>query len=558
MQNQIIKAAHELGYFKAKTDTKRESLKAQICTRFDDVLECFITHSLFEESSRIVAEKARKIEEKAAKVAAREAKAAAKLAKEMAKPLTSAQASRHGEVTNLQDGIYVCTVAQNNTPVNPEFFGALTNYCKARGAQLLVAQCTYNKNAFRHSDRAALESGATDNEELYYAPEVMPFIVKGAVLLGGRVLFHADANTSPTCAHPLTGWEGLTAAHGSVSVAIPATKIALHCVPAYKGAQANNLYSTGAITQHNYIMKKAGSVASIGHAIGALVVEVANGEYTARNIELMHGADGFYDNCNYYTAAGIIENQRAEGYQFGDIHAENIEGAEWRDALENMASFAPRNIFCHDSLDMKSRNHHNRESASFIMAQNVKGSTVRGDIERVGRVLEDIADCADNGATIHIIESNHDCALASWLDDTRQLTIDPLNAVTFLELNLDKYKAIEQGEKTNILQMALFKYCDNLPESVQFHVTDEQVLCAGVQQFHGHHGANGARGGAAKGFAKMGLATSSGHTHSPSICGASYVAGVVSLEADYAKGASNWRQASIVTWANGQRQVIFY
>lgn len=557
MSNQIIQAAQDLGYFKAKKDAKRIEIIQYMENNSPNWLYSQIEGVLLQESARIVAEKARKIEEKAAKAAAREAKAAAKLAKELAKPLTSAQASRHCEVTNLPDGVYVCTVGQNNTPVNPEFFGALQTYCKERGAQLLVAQCTYNKNAFRHSDRPALETSATDSEELYYAPELMPSLVKGAVLLGGRVLFHADANTSPTCAHPLTGWEGLTAAHGGVSVAVPATKIALHCIPAYKGAQANNLYSTGAVTQHNYILKKAGSVASIGHAIGALVVEVMGGEYTARNVELMHGSDGFYDEGSYYTARGVTHGHCAEGYQFGDIHAENIQGDEWQRALDNMQQFKPKNVYMHDSLDMRSRNHHNRESAAFIMAQTVAGATVRGDIERVGQVLQDVACNLNPYSSIHIIESNHDCALAAWCDDTRQLTIDPVNAVTFLELNLAKYKAIQHGETMNMLEEALRRY-SSVPDCVQFHVTDELVTCTGVQQFHGHHGANGARGGAAKGFAKMGLPTSSGHTHSPSICGASYVAGVVTITADYAKGASNWRQASIVTWPNGQRQVIFY
>jgi hypothetical protein len=49
-----------------------------------------------------------------------------------------------------------------------------------------------------------------------------------------------------------------------------------------------------------------------------------------------------------------------------------------------------------------------------------------------------------------------------------------------------------------------------------------------------------------------------GHTHTPSILGACYTAGVAgSLEMGYNIGASSWRLANILTWPNGQRQIIF-
>ena len=50
-----------------------------------------------------------------------------------------------------------------------------------------------------------------------------------------------------------------------------------------------------------------------------------------------------------------------------------------------------------------------------------------------------------------------------------------------------------------------------------------------------------------------------GHTHTPSICGKVYTAGVsVSSRMDYTIGAAeNNRVAHIVTYCNGQRSIIF-
>ena len=87
-------------------------------------------------------------------------------------------------------------------------------------------------------------------------------------------------------------------------------------------------------------------------------------------------------------------------------------------------------------------------------------------------------------------------------------------------------------------------------------------MLAGVEMGnHGHSGANGAKGGGARGFAKLGVRTNTGHTHTPGIAnGLAYVAGIAAGNIDfgYNIGPSSWRMASICTWGNGARQIIFH
>ena len=72
---------------------------------------------------------------------------------------------------------------------------------------------------------------------------------------------------------------------------------------------------------------------------------------------------------------------------------------------------------------------------------------------------------------------------------------------------------------------------------------------------HGHNGINGARGNP-KGFRKLGK-MNTGHTHTPSIYGGVYTAGVAgSLDMGYNIGASSWSQTHLITYENGQRTLI--
>lgn len=176
------------------------------------------------------------------------------------------------------------------------------------------------------------------------------------------------------------------------------------------------------------------------------------------------------------------------------------------------------------------------------------------DLIDTGRILEQMD--RPFSQTV-IVESNHDLALARWLNDPKaNITQDPANAHLFHTLNAAIYGAIADRDTSfNVLDYALRQVagCDF---AAIFLSTDESFKLAGIEcGCHGHNGINGSKG-SPKQFVKLGK-MNTGHTHTPSIYGGVYTAGVSgSLDMGYNIGASSWSQTHIITYANGQRTLI--
>lgn len=193
--------------------------------------------------------------------------------------------------------------------------------------------------------------------------------------------------------------------------------------------------------------------------------------------------------------------------------------------------------------------------------QHVKGNTVKGDLTILANVLDDICEAAkEYNGKVDIIESNHDLAINTWLKNA-DFKLDPTNATVYLDCMLAIYEHNESnpGKPFNMLKYAYEKHGGGAyANAINFHETDESVIIAGVEMGnHGHNGINGSRGSPVQ-FRSLGIAMNTGHTHAPSIYGRVYTAGVLgSLDMGYNIGASSWAYADIVTYENGQRQIIF-
>lgn len=532
MQPAIIAKAIETGFFTTKKPEKREEILGQLSIEFGEAVQ------------DILAKECARRSDLYKRRVMRQAKKACEV-----KPLESAQESATSHILDFGKGRYVVTTAQNNTPVDSLFWQALQAYARYMDARILVAKTTYNKTGFDNP-----ESG-----ELHYALEVQPFLVSGHISLGG-IDFLADANVLPTAKNPVSGFAHATRA--DVSAIIPATKIALHCVARLKNQRGKVLYSTGAVTQRNYILRKAGQVALGEHNIGALFVDTMGETPTVRQLERVGNSTGFYDGGCYFSSSGIVDNQRPVALQFGDIHAEKLAESTLKRMCGMLYTVKPENIILHDLSDFSSRNHHNIKDCAFIFKQHQEQNTVANDVKMVVDVLGGMSVVADTfGGQLHVVESNHDLALITWLKNA-DFKLDPVNAVTYLRCMLAMYEGIERGESINMLKWACANIGATSPEQfvelpIQFHEIDDSFILAGVEMgVHGHLGANGARGGPNQ-FRALGVPINTGHTHSPSIHGACYTAGTMSLDMGYNVGPSSWQLANIITWPNGQRQVVF-
>lgn len=526
---EIIIAAQEAGYFKTKKQETRDTLLAEIQENFFDP----------EEVKRVLeAETQRRSD-----VYARRQKA--KVAKDLAqaeKPLTGETASIKREVLPAQ-GVYVFTTCQNNTDVHMPFLRALETYCSARNARLFIGRTAYNKQGFCQPE--------TVGDDLYYAPILSQYFVDREIQIG-NVVWHGNANIIPTAKNPCAGYEHAT--DYFIDQILPAVKISLLTVPATDG-YPKTLHSTGAITLPNYVQRKAGQTAQREHNIGALVLEFdANGRHWIRQLEMMPGCEYFHDLGNVYNSLGkVMQGVQPVALQPGDIHAEKSD-AEQLDILNDMCqALSPKNIIVHDLLDFTSRNHHNIKDPFFRAKHDAHGSSVADDLRSAA---EFIAGMAVYG-NVHIVESNHDLALDKWLN-TVDWRDDTVNAETYLRCALYKLERLKNGEPVNLLQFAF----DNIarfpaPVFTNFMRQQDSLMIGGVEMSqHGHNGPNGAKG-SPQGFRKLGRAMNTGHTHTPSICGPVYTAGVLgSLDMGYNVGPSSWRHAHILTYDNGQRQMI--
>lgn len=487
------------------------------------------------------------------------ARKARQLAKARAKatlPIAAGCDRATDHIKVLPEGKYVLTCAQNNTYIDETALKCLLTFCAANNARLLVARITYNKNGFAQPD-------INNDNELWYDEKIKPYLVQGHISLDDKVHFLADSNVIPTAKNPLSGFDSATGA--GIHVIIPHVKIALEVVAALKNSPVKIMASTGAITKRNYIMRKAGATAALSHNIGALLVDVDN-DTIIRQLEIMPECNYFYDFDTVYSADGShrkIVPGEVQALQPGDIHAEKMTAKNLAAIKQLMRDLKPENLIAHDLLDFSTQNHHNVKDCTHQHKQALLGNTVEKDIMMMTSIIDDLLDtviCYNRNGKLIVVESNHDLALLTWLKNADFKT-DSVNALTYLRcmLALYEYQQLTDGDDLNMLEWAYLNIGDGKHvENILFNRVDESCIIAGVEMgAHGHNGANGSKGTPEQ-FRRLGIPINTGHTHSPSIKGKVYTAGVsASLEMGYNVGASSWAIAHIITFSNGQRQIIF-
>lgn len=547
MKYAILILAAEMGYFRAKKEDKKSAIASEVAETLGFNLKD-VADMLDDETHK--------------RAAAYRKRESARLAK-ADKPLTSNNAA---EIIPIIEGDkFLISTAQNNTKVNETMLSALLHYAKENDARLIIGETLYNKNSYLQPDEVG--------EEVYFDHEVRPYMIGQKVYLGNEsLMFYGCAHVSPTAKDALAGFQAATGG----DLVIPATQVALQVLPALKGSRPRRMYATGSVTLKNTVNRKAGQTAHFSTA--ALFCEKqANGTFNCRHLELMPDAEGFNDiDGRLYRADGITNGGRPAGLQLGDVHAEHLTPEVWKECLDFISRLNPERIQLNDVLDFRSRNHHNKHDMPFLYSQELQDASIVQDINGVVEVINSILDLGED-YIVDIVASNHDAALQRWLEEKMagiDRYIDPTNAEFQYAGCLAYIQALRRQEVFNPIAWACgivaedYKIFDNRGNlldiissvsRVNFHLEDASVIIGGVEHVHGHRGAGGARGSGAKGFAKLGILINSGHTHSPAIYHHSYVAGVCSrsLDMGYNVGQSAWAWAHIVTYQNGQRQVIF-
>lgn len=456
---------------------------------------------------------------------------------------------------------YIVTSAQNNTHLHP-CWSALQTAAEHLGAQLLVSRFTYNVGTY---GRGNVKPGhETSMSGVWFDHRIVPYIADDRIELAPGLVLCGELNILPTAVRPLSGLETYT---GRDSAIVPHAKITMESVASGKHEATKFNYTTGVVTQRNYIQKKAGQRGEQQHSYGALIVEVDDqGNWYVRQLEAEEASGEVRDLTLRFLPDGRVETSHIEAIVWGDIHA-----ARRDKALEKLCwgqhgiidRLRPRFQVMHDLLDMRARNHHERNDPHAMFERHTSGEA------SVARELADVswflAEAQRPATRTVVVESNHDLALKRWLKeaDYRQ---DPLNAITFLRLQLSLYTAIRDGLEASgefhLLENAIKMFGSRMTGEAKFLREDEAfIVCPEVGDgielgMHGHLGPNGARG-SPRALSRMGRRAVTGHTHSASIVGEVWTVGLMAhQDLGYNRGPSSWSATFAVVHDNGACQLV--
>ncbi len=468
-------------------------------------------------------------------------------------------ALQHAEFEPPKKGVarYILTSAQNNTKVHPQVWKNLMALAKHYKADVLVSRFVYNKHSMagKANKPGYVADGATDEYgDLWYDPKITPYLSDERIEIAPNLMWCGEMNIIPTAARPLSGLESYT---GRRSGIFPHVKIAMESVASGKFEDTKFNYTTGTVTQLNYIHRKAGLKAEFHHCYGALLVEVdSKGHWWVRQLN----ADdrGVIYDLNIRAAAGkVTKGHSVEAINWGDIHEAEIDPIVKKVCFAKggmLDKLKPKHQFMHDLFSMLRRNHHDAKNAHRMFEIHAKG------LDKVEEEVRDsatfLAETSRPWCKTVVVDSNHDNALEKWLREA-DYKKDPPNAVFFLQCQLRKYESLARhDEDYHLLEDVLTDYAEI--DHVEFLRPDESYLIAGGIEcgMHGHLGINGSRG-TPQGFTKMGRKANTGHTHSAGIRDGVFTSGHCSVkDMGYNVGPGSWSQSHIVTYASGKRAII--
>jgi hypothetical protein len=467
---------------------------------------------------------------------------------------------------------YILTSAQNNTHVHPELLANLEALAEHYEAEIIVGTYTYNQN---HYGQLSVKKGTDKPQEkkLWYDPAIEKYIKDYRIEIGKGLVWAGEYNALPTNVNPLAGLESYT---GHKSAIFPHAKLAMRSIPTMQGEGVKLNYTTGTVTQRNYIQKREGVIAEFHHIYGGLLVEVnEDGNWWVRQLNQDEGT-GTLQDLHVLVQDGKIASTSAtiESVTHGDLHGVWADPDVVKASLDMVDVLRPKYQFFHDIMEGAAVNPHARK----YNANHEKFHTWLRGYHKLDNELVDTAKLLERyersfSQTV-IVDSNHDDVwLKRWLReyDYRK---DPPNTEVFLKLQAWFYAQIRNGvtdeqsrartanpkmvRDINALEYAL-REVGGYKAPAKFLLADESFLTCDRKienGQHGHLGPNGKFGSPAE-LAKMGRKANTAHTHSAGIWNGLYIAGTSSkLRWDYAKGPNGHTNSHVLTYSNGKRAIV--
>lgn len=389
-------------------------------------------------------------------------------------------------------------------------------------------------------------------------PELAPYILDESVEIAPGLVWCGEMNIIPTAPHPLNGLEQY---RGLKSIVVPHARMELESVASMADEATKLCYSTGTVTQRNYIRSVQASWQSSRHDYGGVLVEVdAEGNWFVRQLSV--GADGSVADVGPSGTQGVrvVDGQVrwervTRAVTWGDAYVAEME--HWvrqtcwgPDGM--LDQLRPATQFLHDVFSMRSRSHHEAKDPHARFIRHVEGEDT---VEDEAQVTADfLCEARREFCETVVVHSNPDRHLSKWLQ-TADYREDPVNATYFLHLQLETYRAMERGDRDfNPLEFALRG--QGCPPDTRFLAKDESFVLLGVEHgLHGDLGPNGSRG-STRNLTKLGRPINKGHDHTASIRDGVFSAGACAVRFPYMLGPSSHSVSHILTYENGTRCLV--
>lgn len=478
---------------------------------------------------------------------------------------------------------YIFSSVQNNTYLHPGWvnikaYADWLNELPNSSCEFMVGTFSYALDAYG-AKSVKRGSWKPDDGGPWFDPEIVEFIKDSQIELAPGLVWCGQMNILPTTRNPLAGYETY---NGRKSNIIPHAKVAMASIPSMPDEGVKFNWSTGTVTQRNYIQKNAGIKAEEGHSYAGLLVEVTHeGDWFVRQLHI-DGNSAVYDigpsDMTDGLGFGCIkvsdgEVRRALGgvkaITWGDIHVAEMEAwvrqlgwggpdAAMPQERSMLNVLRPDYQIMHDIFSMRSRGHHDMKNFHVMYKKMVDGhDSVEAEIAECATFL---GDAARPWCKTVVVPSNHDRHLERWLNDEDPRK-DPKNAKYHMTLQRALLDALERKDRLfNLLRFAL-EGAGAPKKGIQWLHEDESfVLChdidGGIESgLHGDRGAGGARG-STRGLTRLGRAVTKGHDHTAAIVDNVYSVGACSKEFAYMAGPSAHSITHVVTFENARRQMV--
>ena len=400
------------------------------------------------------------------------------------------------------------------------------------------------------------------NKHTHYAPEIVDlqeYFATNYLICSN--LEAKDYLKFATVKEPLDSTTAQAAAIDNMSAIVAHPKQHLFSLPVPDHSKPRKVMSTGVITHREYFRTASHYLAQRTSTLGGVIVEVdpKTDTFWARHFQFAE--DGSFQDLDVkYLPNGKTTKAEAIHLYTGDVHAGRVVDYARKATFDMVQKLKIPRVSGGDWFDGRSINHHEDKDIIEQALRPNEVSTLRNELNVLAQELQLWVDSLPKGTQIDVIYSNHDDFLNRYLRDRSRLGKQPLNYELCVQLSNVMIKYLKENP-SGFFNPVKWWIEENYPklkgrinwfeEGEECRISDKKICISD----HGHNGAHGSRGTPRQAMITHGR-VNRGHSHSPSIMGDVWTAGVLALYMNYdARKPSAWQVANIVTYKDGMRQM---